>query len=332
MTRLLVSIPPSLRGEIFTDLPDSSLQHRLIRSWHEAGFKPTSMNTPSELKANPSHQTALARAGVESLQVPSTGVGFPDYLPNLTAALRLAVDRFAGEVIALTNADIHIALQESAANNLQALHPDCFLLSHRTDVNDQTFFDQPIELRHSGEDSFLPGIDFVAARAEAYKAALPFLGDELTIGLPWWDLLLPMALLAAGATKQHLSCLQFLHLKHSDRWEVRWLDRIGTTATRHMNASIKGFRAPATAFVWSLAYQKLVSPLQSPQIMKSRLRMRIDYLRARRSCPDYLYDVLRMTEGLVCEPGWLLDKRWVMAWQPLPPLQSGRMNPSGIMK
>jgi hypothetical protein len=141
-----------------------------------------------------------------------------------------------------------------------------------------------------------------------------------------------MALLAAGATKQHLSCLQFLHLKHSDRWEVRWLDRIGTTATRHMNASIKGFRAPATAFVWSLAYQKLVSPLQSPQIMKSRLRMRIDYLRARRSCPDYLYDVLRMTEGLVCEPGWLLDKRWVMAWQPLPPLQSGRMNPSGIMK
>jgi hypothetical protein len=98
MTRLLVSIPPSLRGEIFTDLPNSSLQHRLIRSWHEAGFKPISMNTPCELKANPSHQTALANAGVESLEVPSTGVGFPDYLPNLTAALRLAVDRFAGEV------------------------------------------------------------------------------------------------------------------------------------------------------------------------------------------------------------------------------------------
>jgi hypothetical protein len=41
------------------------------------------MNTPSELEANPSHQTALANAGVASLEVPSTGVGFPDYLPNL---------------------------------------------------------------------------------------------------------------------------------------------------------------------------------------------------------------------------------------------------------
>jgi hypothetical protein len=327
MTRLLVSIPPSLRGEIFADRSDSSLQHRIIRSWLEAGFKPISLNTPSELAANPSHQSALADAGVESLEVPSTGVGFPDYLPNLVASLRLVVDRFPGEVIALTNADIHIALQESVFAKLRDLEADCFLLSHRIDINDRSLFDMPIERRHGGEASFLPGIDFVAARSEAFKAALPFLGDELTIGLPWWDLLLPMALFAAGATKQHLSSLQFLHLKHSDRWEVRWLDRIGATATRHLNASIQGFRAPVSAFVWSLAYQKLVSPLQSPQIMKSRLRMQFDYLRQRRSCPVYLYDVLRMTEGLVCEPGWSLDQRWVMAWQPLPPLHSRAMKP-----
>jgi hypothetical protein len=330
--RLLVSIPPSLRGESFADCPDSSLQHRLIRSWIEAGFKPISLNTPSELKANPSHRSALAKVDVELLEVPPTEHGFPAYLPNLVAALNLVVDRFPGEVIALTNADIHIALQESVFAQLRDLRSDCFFLSHRNDVADQALFDLPIERRHGREDSFLPGIDFVAARAEAFKAALHFLGDELTIGLPWWDLLLPMALLAAGATKQHLSSLQFLHLKHSDRWEARWLDRIGTTATRHLNSSIQGFRAPATAFVWSLAYQKLVSPLQSPQVMRSRLRTRLDYLRQRRSCPVYLYDVLRMTEGLVCEPGWSLDQRWIMAWQPLPPLQSGAMKPLETMK
>jgi len=332
MTRLIVSIPPSLRGEIFADCPDSSLQHRLIRSWIAAGCKPISLNTSAELRANPSHQPALAKAGVESLEVPSTGEGFPDYLPNLVATLRMVVDRFPGEVIALTNADIHITLQMSVVARLRNLEADCFLLSHRTDIADQALFDLPIERRQGSEDSFLPGIDFVAARAEAFKAALPFLGDELTIGLPWWDLLLPMALFAAGATKQHLSSLQFLHLKHSDRWEVRWLDRIGATATRHLNASIQGFRAPATAFVWSLAYQKLVSPLQSPQVMKSRLRARLDYLRQRRSCPVYLYDVLRMTEGLVCEPGWSLDQRWIMAWQPLPPFQSEGMKPLDTMK
>ena len=302
MTRLLVSIPPSLRGEIFTDLPDSSLQHHLIRSWHEAGFKPISMNTPSELEANPSHRTALANAGVASLEVPSTGVGFPDYLPNLVAALRLVVDRFPGEVIAITNADIHIALQESVLANLRDLESNCFLLSHRTDVNDKALFDLPVEQRHGGEGSYLPGIDFVAARVEAFKAALPFLGDELTIGLLWWDLLLPMALFAAGATKHHLSSLQFLHLKHSDRWEVDWLYRIGKTATCHLNASIQSFRSPAFAFVWSLAYQKLASPLQSPRVMKSRLGMRLEYMRQGNSYPVYLYDVLRMTKGLVCEP------------------------------
>lgn len=327
MMRLLVSMPPSLRGEIFADRLDSSLQHRMIRSWLEAGFKPISLNTPSELEANPSHQSALAKAGVESLEVPPTGGDFPAYLPNLVAALRLAADRFPGEVIAITNADIHITLHEAAAKDLHTLRADCFLLSHRTDVADQALYEVPIERRNGGENSFLPGIDFVAARAEAFKAALPFLGEELTVGLPWWDLLLPMALLAAGATKQHLSSLQFLHLKHSDRWEVRWLDRIGTNATRHLNASIKGYRAPASAFVWSLAYQKLVSPLQSPQIMKSRLQMRLDYLRERRTCPVYLHDVLRMTEGLVCETGWPLDQRWIKAWQLVPPLQGREWKP-----
>jgi hypothetical protein len=302
MTRLLVSIPPSLRGEVFADRPDSSLQHCMIRSWCEAGFKPISLNTPAELEANPSHQSALAAAGVELLAVPSTGVGFPDYLPNLVAALRLVVDRFPGEVIAITNADIHITLQESVVGHLGNLESNSFLLSHRTDVNDKALFDLPIERRHGSENSYLPGIDFVAARVETFKSALPFLGDELTIGLPWWDLLLPIALFATGATKHHLSSLQFLHLEHSDRWEVDWLYRIGTTATRHLNASIQSFRSPALAFVWSLAYQKLVSPLQSPKVMRSRMAMRLEYLRQGSSYPVYVYDILRMTKSLVCEP------------------------------
>jgi hypothetical protein len=70
----------------------------------------------------------------------------------------------------------------------------------------------------------------------------------------------------------------------------------------NLNASIQSFRSPAFAFVWSLAYQKLASPLQSPRVMKSRLGMRLEYMRQGNSYPVYLYDVLRMTKGLVCEP------------------------------
>lgn len=322
MARLLVSIPPCLRGDRFATSSRDSLQHQLINSWTAAGFQVVSLNTVSELQAHPLHRVALEQAGLEVLEVPSSKPDFPDYLPNLAAALGLASNRYPGDVLAIANADIHISLDSDSSSLLHNLQPDQFLLAHRTDIQEQYVFGLPILERQRAlqDQPFLPGIDFVAARAQAFRAALPFLGQELTIGLPWWDLLLPMALLSAGATKQHLNSLQFLHLSHSDRWDLRWQDRIGKSATQHLNASIKGFRAPVTAFIWSLAYQKLTSPLQHPRILYSRLRSNLHQLRRERRGPVYLHDVLRMTEGLVCEPGWPLDRRWVMAWQPEKPL------------
>lgn len=322
MTRLLVSIPPRLRGVDFANSSPDSLQHQIIKSWFAAGFQVISLNTVSELLANPLHRDALQQAGLEVLEVPPSKPDFPNYLPNLAAALGLASDRFAGEVLAIANADIHISLDQQSSSLLKDLQTDQFLLAHRTDIREADVFGLPIRDRQQAlqDEPFLPGIDFVAARAEAFRAALPFLGEELTIGLPWWDLLLPMALLSAGATKQHLNSLQFLHLRHSDRWELGWQDRIGVSATQHLNAAIQGYRAPVTAFIWSLAYQKLTSRFQHPRILFSRLRSNLHQWRRERRGPVYLHDVLRMTEGIVCEPGWSLDRRWVMAWQPEKPL------------
>lgn len=321
MARLLVSVPPTLRGEIFSGSSDSSIQKCLIRSWLNAGLNPVSLNTSSELEANPRHREALRQAGLEIIEVPPTNANFPSYLPNLVSALRLAVDRFPREVIAITNADIYVNLDDSTSTLLNTLSVDRFLISHRTDVTDDSIFFLPIAQQMAQEDAskYLPGIDFIAARAEALRAALPFLGNELTIGLRWWDLLLPMALISARATKHHLNSLQFLHLKHSDRWDVRWQVRIGISATRHLNTSIHGYRAPVASFIWSLAYQKLTSPFQSPRIQLSRLRNGIEYLSQRRGCPVYLDEVLRITQGMVCEQGWPLDKMWIHAWHPDPP-------------
>lgn len=166
---------------------------------------------------------------------------------------------------------------------------------------------------------FLPGIDFIAARSEAFTAALPFLGPDLTIGLPWWDLLLPMALFAAGAVSTHLDSQQFMHLSHEDHsWNEAWLIQIGHSATRHLNHRIEGFKAPSTAFIWALAFQQLRSPLQSPRVFRSRLRLAFEHLRRSRKPELYLHDVLRMTEGLVCQKGWSLDERWICAWQKQP--------------
>ena len=82
--RCLVSIPPLLRGEIFADSFGASLQHRLIRSWLDAGLKPVSINTLKELNDHPRHAACLKEAGVDVVIVePSTG-NYPPYLPNGT--------------------------------------------------------------------------------------------------------------------------------------------------------------------------------------------------------------------------------------------------------
>ncbi|MFM7675020.1 MAG: hypothetical protein ACKO5F_05445, partial [Synechococcus sp.] len=232
------------------------MQRQLIHSWFAAGFQPVSLNTASELNTHPRHRFALEAEGVEVLEVPSSNREFPAYLPNLACSLHLAVQRFPGEVLAITNADILFDLHHTTTGMLGRLPKDRFLLAHRCDVSDRSLIQHGATDRRLVEPRpFLPGIDFVAACSEAFAAALPFLGEDLTIGLPWWDLLLPIALFAAGATSQHLDSFQFLHLMHEDRWDVQWLDRVGASATKHLNATIAGYKAPVTAFIWSLAFQ-----------------------------------------------------------------------------
>ncbi len=314
--RCLVSIPPVLRGVPFGGSDPASLQQRLIRSWMDAGFAVVSLNTASELKAHPNHQECLAQIGVDVQVVPSSGGDYPTYLPNLRESLQLVAQRYPGEVLAITNADIHIALDFTSQQRLAGLRPEEFLLAHRTDVEDNSCLNLLLAERRDQQlhVPFLPGIDFIAARAETFQRASPFLSPDLTIGLPWWDLLLPMALMAAGATRTFLASDQFLHIKHQERWDPRWLDQVGSSATRYLHRQIKAFKAPASAYVWSLAYSKLTSPLQSPSVYKSRLITHVEHIKQRRRCPASLMDTLRLTEALVCEQGWDLDKRWIGSW------------------
>lgn len=316
--RCLVSVPPVLRGEAFVDSDSSGLQHRLIRSWIEAGFKPVSVNTSSELSRFPGHRDHLLKAGVDVLEVPPTSGDYPSYLPNLRASILLAAERFPAEVIALTNADIHFRLNNSCFHSLQKLTHADFLVAHRLDVKDDALFDVSFDgSEHIGlARSFLPGIDFIAAQADTLREACTYLSPHLTIGLPWWDLLLPISLYAAGANRSFLESSCFLHVLHEERWDPVWLSKVGILATRFLHRQIEAYKAPASAYVWSLAYSSIVSPVQSLRVYKSRLLTRIDQLRRGDFSPTYLLEILRMTEALVCRPGWELDERWISHWYP----------------
>lgn len=312
-----------MHGENLVDSPARGIQFTLCKSWLDSGFNPVSLNTDIELSRHPGHREAVMQVGMPVLEALPSLPGFPPHLPNLHAALSMAADRFPGQVIALTNADIHITLDVESIDQLKRLPADRFCLSHRVDVRDKARWSDPIEkrLEYPSESLYIPGIDFVAARAETFRAALPFLASELTIGLPWWDMMLPLALMAAGARIRHLNPVSFLHLEHATRYDQECFARVGIRATRHFSRQIQGYRAPAPIFLWSLGYARAMSVVQSPATTLSRLKSSFISL-ASQSCPIYLFDVLRITESIVCQPSWQLDRRWTLAWgdQPLSPV------------
>lgn len=175
-----------------------------------------SVNTAEELAGHPRHVPCLKDAGVEVVTVESSRGNYPAYLPNLRAVIIKAASLYPGELLAITNADIHVAFKPGVSHILSGLGKAEFLMAHQSDVDDASLFHQTIDQRlaKSLNSPFLPGIDFIAARAETFKAASRYVSPALTLGLPWWDLLLPMALYAAVATRSFLDSSYFLHLKH----------------------------------------------------------------------------------------------------------------------
>lgn len=330
--RCLASIPPVLRGESLASSDASGLQRRVIHSWQEAGFRPTSINTPQELVLHPEHEDLLLEMDVDLLVVPPSAGNYPAYLPNLRASLLQAADHYPEEVLAITNADIHISLSPQARTSLENLEGDQFFLAHRTDVEDDSLFlvSSPRRREMGLYSPFLPGIDFIAARTQTFREACEFLSPHLTIGLPWWDLLLPVSLFAVGATRNFLESEQFLHIQHQERWDPRWLNQVGKPATRYLNQKIKGYQAPASAYVWSLAYGQLMSPLQAPSVYKSRLLNLLRRVRGEARYDDALLGVLRMTEAMVCRQGWDLDSRWIGHWHERSPQQRFLSKGSGV--
>lgn len=306
---LLASIPPVLRGVSFSHSDEQSLQCLAIQSWKDAGFMPISINTNAELKRYPDHVQQLTNAGVPVLSLePPPHALFPDYLPPLKSALIKATAAFPDSTIGITNADTVFTDKTTEALLYQQQDLESFFVAHRTDVDSipiNSFNAAHCEASLSNAFVYRAGIDFVFTSSTNYKKALDYICPGLTFGLPWWDLYLPLALMACNLELHHLDPNRFLHIRHSDRWDESWWNMIGTKATSHMNLALQKQQVLPHLVKWRNEVNKVNSPAQTLKIkimsMISRLVALTSGNQYIRPLDPQLLEIVNLTESLVCD-------------------------------
>lgn len=290
---LLTSIPPALRGIAFSQSSGGSLQEVAITSWAAAGLKVVSMHTSSELNRHPDHMTALRRHGIEILEVKSTRGQYPDYLPNFMSGCVSLLARHPGRDVVVTNADIVFSDPRHISNLLSSLRDNNFILSHRLDI-------ETMSGPHLAGSPYCDGFDFFAASFAVLERSIDFLPSVLTFGLPWWDLYLPLAMVAAGAMPT-LDCPNYyLHLLHNERWSADYWYQIGSEADAEFLRLCKQRVLGTQALNWPLQRRIATNVnLFSPKFFY-RLKIRLrDFVVNRKLRPLYLIDLTNAIFDLI---------------------------------
>jgi hypothetical protein len=230
---LLSSIPPCLRGEAFDSSKPDQLQNRVLKSWKELTSLIASIHTAHELESNPSLSGSLASEGVIPVTVSNPEACSLRHLPHLCTSLQWAADSHPNSIVVLTNSDIVLSPTSDLRSSLCSLEPDEMMLARR------------LNIQHFGDSNLFEqfdnaGFDLFAFHASAIPLLLPFLPDVLQFGVPWWDLYLPLACIAAGLKlvkpSDSSTCL---HLNHSDRWNADTWFRVGVRADAALHAALR---------------------------------------------------------------------------------------------
>lgn len=216
---------------------DQTVDIRLCayRSWCAVGLTPKSINTDFELRgvglADGDRFQFEDSSSLSLIAVDSTvDIEAPAYLPNLEGMIRgILSGTCVGERVMLINADIvlHPEFLLSEVSGARSCSCSDFWIGRRLDV---PALSNVIELTHvslselSREATYEHGIDAIVVSRELLEKAIGFLPSGLTFGMPWWDLVLPVALIKAGGNLRQMPSSSLIHVNHEQRsWGVsRW--------------------------------------------------------------------------------------------------------------
>lgn len=230
---LISTIPPRLRGQEFDPSDPDQLQSRVLNSWKELTSLIASIHTAHELESNPGFSGSLASQGVITVAVSNPEVCSLQHLPHLSTSLQWAADSYPNSIVVVTNSDIVLSSTNDLLTSLSSLAPDEMMLARR--LNIEYFGDNNLIKQYDNA-----GFDLFAFHASAIPLLLQFLPDVLQFGVPWWDLYLPLACIAAGLKlvkpSDSSTCL---HLNHSDRWNADTWFRVGVRADAALQAALR---------------------------------------------------------------------------------------------
>jgi hypothetical protein len=199
------SIPPTLDRR----LPDGTscgpaYQRACLESWQKAVSKVVSVNFPEEIAA-----LADAFPDVQfETATDDTGPILGRKLPSL-ADLFAQARRAEASHILLINSDILMLRPEHFAN-LARLAPDAACFGWRLNVDDyRTRRGKPYKL----------GLDYFLMPVTALPRAAP---PSMALGVPWWDLWLPLRLQLDGWRTLFVDVPLVAHQVHEVKWNQFW--------------------------------------------------------------------------------------------------------------
>ncbi|ORE96064.1 hypothetical protein ATO13_04360 [Stappia sp. 22II-S9-Z10] len=178
-----------------------SAQVEKLATWHAVHGRPVfTVNHPREIDA----LRAEIPPWVVPVEAPFTRAFGRDYLPlHALKAGMLAAARADASRYLFTNSDIMVRTAEDAAAILTA--PADLAFASRLDVKSDGTALQP----------YTDGFDVFAFT----PAALGVLErDDLALGMPWWDYMVPLFAIVAGHTVRRVDGAAFPHVVHAQRW------------------------------------------------------------------------------------------------------------------
>jgi FkbM family methyltransferase len=208
---LLTSMPPRLSGVSL------ARQRNIIASWRAAGFKPISVNGPSEI-------ARLAALDLDIEIEPLSEDGKP-FIGDILAAIKKRGCARAG----IINADCEVLGYPDLALRLAVALENSVLYAERVDISDDRL---PTLGECNGFDAFFFDVGILGTIDDRH----------FRLGETWWDYWLPLRLAVDGAILGNIDVPLIHHQRHPARWnEEQWVRH-----ARYMCTALRAWSAQDT--------------------------------------------------------------------------------------
>jgi hypothetical protein len=210
---IATSIPPRVTREQRGSNIGEQYQADCVASWHAAGFKVLSVNVREEIP-----RLAQLYPQVEFVEAARDASAVAGRPTPLIEDLLLVLQRQEQAIVGIINADLCMEVGKNWIDSVTEAVPHSILIGHRLDL--ESWSTRAGELVAAGAP-YTGGFDLFFFEQEAIAKCLSGAGAQrgFSIGMPWWDFWLPVAMALQGYQVALLREPLAGHLIHPVKYE-----------------------------------------------------------------------------------------------------------------